>query len=62
MDQLSEKVIQAIANRVMKKMETGISLKQQLSSIDPPAGETSGRSEVSGGGSGIGAYIRAWRQ
>ena len=37
MDQLSEEVIQAIADRVMKKMETGTSLKQSSSSMDPPA-------------------------
>ena len=47
--EISEEVIQAIADRVLKKMETGTSSKQ--SSTNKDSGETSGRSEASGGGS-----------
>ena len=47
--EISEEVIQAIADRVLKKMETGTSPKQSLTNKD--SGETSGQSEASGGGS-----------
>ena len=53
MDQLSEEVIQAIVNRILKKMEMGINQKQSSPNMDSPARETCDRSEASGGGSGI---------